>query len=84
MAALRRRLPLGGKIPEDYVFEDGTEQIKLSELFETEKPSLIIYSFMFGPDKESFTLTPPKSSGLRSRAKRGTSICSGRSGASSI
>ena len=52
IAALRRKLPLGGKVPEDYVFDeavgDTTKQTKLSELFEG-KPTLILYSYMFGP-----------------------------------
>ncbi len=60
VAALRRKLPLGGQIKENYVFEEmksgsgseTVEQTKLSELFETEKDSLIIYSFMYGPEAE--------------------------------
>jgi predicted dithiol-disulfide oxidoreductase (DUF899 family) len=54
VAALRRKLPKGGQLKEDYVFEemdaDGNiKQTKLSELFESGKDSLIIYSFMFAP-----------------------------------
>jgi len=58
VAALRRQLPLGGKILEDYVFEEGpadlealpsVRQVALSELFGPGKDSLVIYSFMFGP-----------------------------------
>jgi len=61
VAALRRQLPRGGKVKEDYLFEEGApdlsgqstvKQTKLSELFETGKNSLIIYSFMFAPDSE--------------------------------
>lgn len=60
VAALRRALPLGGE-PDDYVFEeradgitgDGeTRSTRLSELFEGNKDSLAIYSFMFGPTME--------------------------------
>ena len=52
VAAARRRLPPGGTVPEDYVFEgagaDGTStDIKLSELFAPGKDSLVIYNFMF-------------------------------------
>ncbi len=58
VAALRRRLPLGGKVPEDYAFEEPVggpggptaRTVRLSELFEPEKRSLIVYSFMYGPD----------------------------------
>ena len=57
VAALRRNLPDGGKLKEDYVFEELDEQgnvrqTKLSELFEPGKDSLIIYSFMFAPQNE--------------------------------
>lgn len=53
VAAQRRALPLGGEIPEDFTFEewDGSvgnvRQVRLSELFEDGKDSLLIYSFMF-------------------------------------
>jgi len=52
VAALRRKLPLGGPVPEDYVFDEAvgetTKQTKLSELFDG-KESLLLYSYMFGP-----------------------------------
>ena len=50
VAAQRRALPLGGAIPQDYVFEegDGARPIRMSELF-AGKPTLIVYSFMYGP-----------------------------------
>lgn len=56
VAAKRRRLPPGGIVPHDYVFErrgdDGRpEQVKLSELFSTGKDTLAIYSFMYGPER---------------------------------
>jgi hypothetical protein len=54
VAASRRRLPLGGKLKEDYVFQwanDGKvgKHVKFSELF-GDKNTLLIYSFMFGPN----------------------------------
>jgi predicted dithiol-disulfide oxidoreductase (DUF899 family) len=58
VAALRRQLPLGGEIREDYVFEEGSadlndaqtvRQVRLSQLFQPGKDTLAIYSFMFGP-----------------------------------
>lgn len=54
VAELRRKLPLGGEIKEDYVFQWATEgklgqPVRFSELF-GDKDTLIIYSFMFGPD----------------------------------
>jgi predicted dithiol-disulfide oxidoreductase (DUF899 family) len=49
VAAQRRALPLGGVVPEDYVFEaaDDGVQVRFSELFEPGKDTLVIYSFMF-------------------------------------
>lgn len=61
VAALRRQLPQGGKIKEDYVFDEGASDLsdrgtvrrtKLSELFVSGKKTLVIYSFMFAPDWE--------------------------------
>ena len=54
VAAKRRQLPLGGKLKEDYVFQwasDGKvgKPVKFSELF-GDKNTLILYSFMFGPN----------------------------------
>lgn len=58
VAAMRRQLPLGGTVPEDYVFEEGAadledtesvRRVRLSELFQGAKGSLIVYSFMYGP-----------------------------------
>lgn len=57
VAALRTKLPLGGKIEQDYEFDeltpDGSKKTKLSELFEEgRRPHLFLYSYMFGPDME--------------------------------
>jgi predicted dithiol-disulfide oxidoreductase (DUF899 family) len=54
-AALRRQLPLGGGVDQDYVFDEIGEngevrQVKLSELFAPGKDSLLLYGFMFGPE----------------------------------
>ena len=48
VAALRRTLPRGGVVPEDYVFDDANGKIRLSELF-ADHDTLIAYSFMYGP-----------------------------------
>jgi predicted dithiol-disulfide oxidoreductase (DUF899 family) len=50
VAAQRRSLPVGGVVPEDYVFEeagDGGRSARFSELFAPGKDTLVIYSFMF-------------------------------------
>ncbi len=54
VAALRRTLPLGGKLTEDFEFRDlDNKSVLLSELFHAGKNSLLIYSYMFGPDDET-------------------------------
>ncbi len=59
VAALRRRLPLGGEVLEDYAFEEGASDLadtqtvratRLPELFEPGKDTLLVYSFMYGPN----------------------------------
>lgn len=59
VAALRRKLPLGGEVTQDYVFTAGARdlndsqterKVRLSELFQPGKDTLIIYSYMFGPN----------------------------------
>jgi predicted dithiol-disulfide oxidoreductase (DUF899 family) len=58
VAAARRKLPLGGQIAQDYIFEEGpadpsqdgeVRSTRLSELFDAGKDSLLVYSYMFGP-----------------------------------
>src|SRR5216684_1610252 len=50
VAKLRRHLPLGGKLKEDYIFsEKGGKQTKFSELFKNGKNTLVVYSIMFDP-----------------------------------
>jgi predicted dithiol-disulfide oxidoreductase (DUF899 family) len=53
VASLRRGLPLGGEVPDDYHFvgEDGSD-VSLADLF-GEHETLIIYSYMFGPQREA-------------------------------
>lgn len=57
VARMRRALPMGGPVRQDYVFEgmgaDGRpESVRLSQLFSPGKPSLILYSYMYGPKME--------------------------------
>jgi predicted dithiol-disulfide oxidoreductase (DUF899 family) len=61
VAAFRRTLPLGGKLKDEYVFEEGAvdladqvtvKQTRFSELFAKGKQSLIIYSFMYAPEAD--------------------------------
>src|SRR5262245_25841291 len=54
VAEKRRNLPAGGQLKEDYVFQwanDGKlgQPVKVSELF-GDKNTLLLYSFMFGPN----------------------------------
>src|SRR5271163_4872081 len=48
VARMRRKLPLGGPVPEDYVFDGTAGPVKLSELFRNGLDTLLIYSYMFG------------------------------------
>jgi len=59
VARMRRKLPLGGAVPEDYTFEEGSTDltdtttirtVKLSGLFRDSLQTLVIYSYMFGPN----------------------------------
>ncbi len=59
VAQLRRALPPGGAVPEDYTFAEGARDladnssvfpVKLSELFRNGMDTLAIYSFMYGPE----------------------------------
>jgi predicted dithiol-disulfide oxidoreductase (DUF899 family) len=64
VAAARRKLPSGGVVPEDYVFQgvgaDGAPtEVRLSELFEPGRDSLVIYSFMFPRDPGDKRPGPP-------------------------
>lgn len=57
VAAQRRALPPGGLIPQDYVFERIgesflPEKAKMSDLFGPHD-TLILYSFMYGPERKS-------------------------------
>lgn len=49
VAALRRQLPAGGLLKEDYIFSGREGEVPLSSLFYRHS-SLILYSFMFSAD----------------------------------
>jgi predicted dithiol-disulfide oxidoreductase (DUF899 family) len=64
VAEARRRLPPGGVVPEDYLFQaqgpDGTPaRVRLSELFAPGKNSLVIYSMMFPRAADDTSPGPP-------------------------
>jgi predicted dithiol-disulfide oxidoreductase (DUF899 family) len=57
VAAARRELPPGGRVPRDYVFQragaDGAPiDVRLSEQFAPGKDTLVIYNFMFPRDAD--------------------------------
>lgn len=52
VAALRRALPPGGRVPQDYVFEGEQGPVTLSGLFGHHR-TLITYNWMFGPRREA-------------------------------
>ncbi len=47
VAVARRALPMGGLVPEDYVFVGAGGAVRMSELFAPGKDSLVLYSYMF-------------------------------------
>ena len=51
VAALRRALPPGGEVRGDYRFEGVNGPIDLAGLF-GDKQTLVVYSYMFGPERE--------------------------------
>lgn len=62
IAELRRQLPMGGSLKEDYVFDEllettgesgGKKETRFSSLFEDGKNTLLLYNFMFAPDATS-------------------------------
>lgn len=54
VAAMRRALPPGGPLTQDYLFDQGTQDeekaIRFSDLFAPGKDSLVVYSFMYAAD----------------------------------
>ena len=54
VAAMRRALPPGGVVSENYVFASNKGgEIAFADLFEHGKPSLVLYSYMYGPDADA-------------------------------
>jgi predicted dithiol-disulfide oxidoreductase (DUF899 family) len=54
VARQRRELPRGGRVSDDYVFQTMDDRdVRLSELFASGKNSLVVYSYMFGPQAKS-------------------------------
>jgi predicted dithiol-disulfide oxidoreductase (DUF899 family) len=51
VAEQRRALPPGGRVTKDYRFESEHGPVGLADLF-GDKQSLVIYSYMFGPQRE--------------------------------
>ena len=53
VAAMRRNLPAGPVVP-DYTFVEGGKRVRLSELFSSGKPELIVYHLMYWANDDSF------------------------------
>src|SRR5712672_1862801 len=51
VAEQRRRLPPGGEVTKAYVFEGEGGKASLADLF-GDKQTLVVYSYMFGPQRE--------------------------------
>ena len=50
VAALRRALPAGGTVVQDYLFDSDAGPLTMSGLFKPGVDTLAIYSFMYGPE----------------------------------
>src|ERR1700757_3114963 len=65
VAALRRKLPLGGALATDYAFEEWDEAagavrpVNLSELFDDGKDTLLLYSFLVVPREQGLPFVGP-------------------------
>ncbi len=77
VADMRRRLPSGGNIKQDYVFDEGAAdlsdrdtvmQTKLSGLFAAGKDSLVIYSFMYSSTSDPCPMCTAFLGGLNGNA----------------
>jgi len=59
VAAQRRAMPLGGPVPADYLFDQGSARdddiraVRISDLFRDGNDTLVLYSFMYGPGDEA-------------------------------
>src|SRR5258708_17498967 len=51
VAEQRRRLPPGGEVKQNYVFEGKKGRASFANLF-GDKDTLVVYSYMFGPQRE--------------------------------
>lgn len=57
VAAQRRALPLGGEVPQDYVFDGPHGPVTLSQMF-GDSDTLITYNFMYGPQRKENEACP--------------------------
>ena len=57
-AVLRRALPPGGEVPEDYAFDGVDGPVRMSELF-GDKDTLYLYNFMYRPGEKGLALEVP-------------------------
>jgi predicted dithiol-disulfide oxidoreductase (DUF899 family) len=58
VAAMRRALPPGGEVPEDYRFDGVDGPVRMSELF-GDKDTLYLYNFMYRPGEQGLALERP-------------------------
>jgi predicted dithiol-disulfide oxidoreductase (DUF899 family) len=56
VAELRRALPLGGRLEQDYELDAPSGPVRFSELFADRKDTLYLYSFMFIPGEQGLPL----------------------------
>ena len=49
VAEQRRKLPIGGEVPDNYFFAGPDGDVRMSELFADGKETLVLYNYMYGP-----------------------------------
>jgi predicted dithiol-disulfide oxidoreductase (DUF899 family) len=68
VAAMRRKLPPGGLVPQDYELKAGEGAVRLSQLFAPGKDTLVLYGFMYGPDDDPCPMCTSFLDGLNGQA----------------
>jgi predicted dithiol-disulfide oxidoreductase (DUF899 family) len=65
---MRRKLPMGGLVPQDYELHGESGPVRLSQLFARGKDTLVLYGFMFGPDDDPCPMCTSFLDGLNGNA----------------
>ncbi len=70
VAAMRRALPQGGTVPEDYEFDSADGSVTMSSLFASGHDTLALYSLMFRPGEKPCPMCSSMLDGLDGNARQ--------------